>query len=184
MLFFRCSDDNIYKFWYSIVSNAHFLTIIFSYCTKCDFCFTDRTLLLWTAQNIGDTQQRKCVRVNVEYDHATRLVWSPDSKALLIHKALENCIEVIRIEKKDGFLGNPTKAFTFPSIHKGEICVGFDIACTGRFIMSASNKTDIVLWTLKGKTLDKFDTCLSNNASAKISTCGRFIAACGKCFFI
>lgn len=47
--------------------------------------------------------------------------------------------------------------------------------------MSASNKTDIVLWTLKGKTLDKFDTCLSNNSAAKISTCGRFIAACGKC---
>lgn len=141
--------------------------------------FTDRSILVWTANNIGDTQQRKCIRVNVEYDHAVRIAWSPDSKALLIHKGIKNCIEVIKIEKKDGFLGNASKGLTFPSGHDSDVIVGFGIACTGRYIMSCSNKTDILLWTLKGTVLDKLDTCLLNNWSAKISTCGRFIAACG-----
>lgn len=142
--------------------------------------FLDRSLLLWTANNIGDTQQRKSLRVNVEYDHAVRLTWSPDSKAILIHKALENCIEVIKIEKKDGFLANPSKGLTFPSAHESDVIVGFGIACTGRFIMSASNKTDICLWNLKGTILDKLDTCLASNNAVKVSPCGRFIAACGK----
>lgn len=142
-------------------------------------CSQDRTLLLWTAGNIHDTQQRKSLRVNVEYDHAVKLTWSPDSKAILIHKALENCIEVIRIEKKDGFLANPSKGVTFRSAHESDVIVGFGIACTGRFIMSASNKTDFVLWNLKGTILDKIDTCLASNNAVKISPCGRFIAACG-----
>ncbi|KAJ6638693.1 Transducin beta-like protein 2 [Pseudolycoriella hygida] len=140
---------------------------------------TNRSILLWTANNIADTQQRKSLRVNVEYDHAVKIAWSPDSKAILIHKALENCVEVIKVEKKDGFLVNPTKGITFTSVHESDVIVGFGIACTGRFIMTASDKTDFVLWNLKGNILDKLDTCLANNNAVKISPCGRFIAACG-----
>lgn len=57
--------------------------------------------------------------------------------------------------------------------------MGLGISCTGRFMMSCDNGTDLYLWDVKGNQLDKIDTYLMNTYSAKISPCGRFIAACG-----
>lgn len=148
-------------------------------------CGIDRTLLIWSASNIGNTQTRKSFRINVEYDCAAKVCWSPDSKAIIIHKAIGNCIEVYKIDKKDGFFTNPVKALTFSqpsSTNQENDIIGFGISCTGRFIMTCSNGTDLIIWDLKGNIIQKLDTYLMSNYSAKISTCGRFVAACGKYF--
>lgn len=56
--------------------------------------------------------------MNIEYDHATLVRWSPDGKAFLIHKALGNAIEVYKISKKsDGTLASATKSLEFPKVN-------------------------------------------------------------------
>ncbi len=43
----------------------------------------------------------------MNYDHATKIKWSPDSKAYIVNKATENAPEVYKINKRDdGSLGN------------------------------------------------------------------------------
>ena len=42
----------------------------------------------------------RTIRTHVQYDHATRLRWSPDSKALLGLRALSNEIEIFKVGKK------------------------------------------------------------------------------------
>lgn len=54
------------------------------------------------------------------------------------------------------------------------------IASSGKFIMTCSNKTDMVIWDLKGEKLAKLDTFLMSTTCAKISPCGRFVVASGK----
>lgn len=49
----------------------------------------------------------------------------------------------------------------------------------GKFMMSASSGTELVLWDLKGTELTKTDTYLMNNYTAKISPCGTFVATSG-----
>jgi len=41
----------------------------------------DRTVRLWSVKDFGNGN--KCVRVNVEYDHARQVRFSPDSRWLL-----------------------------------------------------------------------------------------------------
>nr|XP_023026931.1 transducin beta-like protein 2 [Leptinotarsa decemlineata] len=53
------------------------------------------------------------------------------------------------------------------------------IASNGRYIMSCSNKTDMVIWDLKGQVLTKIDTYLMNTTCAKLSPCGKFVVASG-----
>lgn len=124
-------------------------------------------------------KDRKTFRVNVEYDHVYKLVWSPDSTALLGFKAMENTIEVYRVEKREGLLTTYSKSITFPRAHENDDIINLDISSGGRFIMSASNRTDIILWDTRGNILDKIDTFLISNYSAKCSPCGRFVAASG-----
>lgn len=42
----------------------------------------------------------KTLRSHVQYDHASFIRWSPDSKALLIVRALGNNIEIYKVSKK------------------------------------------------------------------------------------
>lgn len=64
-----------------------------------------------------DQKDHKSLRVNVEFDHATLVRWSPDSKAFIIHKAVENVVEVYKVTKKpDGWIGPVSKALTFPKV--------------------------------------------------------------------
>jgi WD40 repeat protein len=129
---------------------------------------------------LENPKDRKTFRVNVEYDHVYKIVWSPDSTALLGFKAMENAIEVYRIEKREGLLTTYSKSITFPRIQENEDeIINLDISSGGRFIMSANNKTEITIWDVRGNILDKIDTFLITNYSAKISPCGRFIAASG-----
>lgn len=117
--------------------------------------------------------------MNVEYDHVYKMIWSPDSKAILGFKAMENAIEAYRVEKKDGMFISYAKSITFPRAHENDDIISLDISCNGKFIMSASNRTEIVLWDLRGNILERLDTFLMTNYAAKISPCGRYLAASG-----
>ncbi|XP_077289312.1 transducin beta-like protein 2 isoform X7 [Arctopsyche grandis] len=141
-------------------------------------CAEDRTVFFWDIKDIQG-KGRKSVRVNIEFDHGTHIAWSPDDKAFIIHKYLENCIEVYKIEKKkDGLPCTTTKAITFEKMHLEET-VGFGIACNGRFMMSCSTKNDIIIWSLKGEQLARIDTYTMTTMKAKISPCARYVAASG-----
>lgn len=93
---------------------------------------------------------RRSVKVNIEYDHASQAKWSPDSKAFIINQAIGNRIQVYKVGKKsDGSLGNVSSVMEFAKHHDYDV-ISIGIACNGRFIMSCSNDTTIVIWSLKG----------------------------------
>ncbi|XP_071581319.1 transducin beta-like protein 2 [Temnothorax nylanderi] len=139
---------------------------------------SDRTVLLWYAKDFT-SKDRKSLRVNIEFDHATLIRWSPDGKAFIIHKAVANAIEVYKIAKKpDGHLASATKALEFPQRHTEDV-VGMDIACTGKYIITCSKANDLIIWDLKGQTLATVEMHLGSTYRARISPCGRFVAASG-----
>lgn len=79
---------------------------------------TDRSVMLWCVKDLT-SKDRRSLRVNIEYDHATLIRWSPDGKAFIIHKAMANAIEVYKVAKKpDGFLASATKALEFPKVSR------------------------------------------------------------------
>ncbi|CAG9767198.1 unnamed protein product [Ceutorhynchus assimilis] len=140
-------------------------------------CGDDRTVFIWGAKELAN-KDRKSLRVNIEFDYATHVKWSPDCKAFIIHRFNENCLEVYKVDKKkDGWL-TASKAVTFPKGHDTDV-IGMGIASNGKFIMTCSNKTDMIVWDLKGEKLAKLDTFLMSTECAKISPCGRFIVASG-----
>ncbi|GIY59527.1 transducin beta-like protein 2 [Caerostris extrusa] len=91
------------------------------------------------------------VRANIEFDHATQIKWSPDSKAFIVSIETANTLQVYKVGKKsDGSLGNFEMILNFPSAHKADI-INIGIACNGHFIMSCSSDTSIIIWDLKGQ---------------------------------
>ncbi|CAG9856702.1 unnamed protein product [Phyllotreta striolata] len=134
-------------------------------------------VFIWDTKDLTQ-KDRKSVRVNIKFDHATHVKFSPDSKAFIINKYSDNTVEVYKVEKKkDGWL-TASQAFTFPKQHETDI-ISIDIQRNGKFIITCSNRTDLVIWDLKGQKLAQIDTYLMNNTCAKISPCGKFIAATG-----
>lgn len=155
----------------------HFSRLIFV--VPISFLFPDRTVLIWEAKHL-DQKDHRSLRINIEYDHGLFIKWSPDSKAFIIYKSHESAIEVYKIEKKkDGRLIAATKALTFPKAYVEDDVIGCDIASTGKFIITCSNRTDLILWDLKGQILTHVDTYLMSTFCAKISPCGRFVVAGG-----
>lgn len=143
------------------------------------FLVADRTILIWYLKDLANAKDRKTFRVNIEYDHMYKTVWSPDSKAVLGFKSMENAIEAYRLDKRDGLFTAYAKSITFPRAHDNDDVVSLDMACNGRFLMSASNRTEIIVWDSRGSILDRFDSFLMTNYAVKISPCGRYIAATG-----
>ncbi|XP_053609163.1 transducin beta-like protein 2 isoform X2 [Plodia interpunctella] len=138
----------------------------------------DGSVILWDIRDLNQ-KEHKTLRVNLEFDFATFVAWSPDSKAFIVHTVRENHIIVYKIErKKDGVIGAATPVITFDKVHADDV-VGFGISSNGKFMMSCSCKTDMVIWDLKGQQLDRLDTYLMSTYSAKISPCGRFVVATG-----
>lgn len=77
---------------------------------------TDRAVIIWDSRDLTQ-KDIKSIRINIDFDYPTFVTWSPDSKAFIINKAHENNIEVYKIEKKkDGWLGQATKALSFPKV--------------------------------------------------------------------
>jgi len=138
----------------------------------------DRTVLVWSTKDFTE-KEHKVLRCNVEYDHGLFVKWSPDSKAFVVQKAVQNCTEVYRMSKKaDGSLGDFSVAVTFPPKHQTDI-IGMGISATGKFIATCSDKTDLIVWSLKGEVLERIDTVHNLTYCCKVSPCGRFVATSG-----
>ncbi|XP_070839208.1 transducin beta-like protein 2 [Chaetodon trifascialis] len=141
-------------------------------------CADDRTVRIWSTKDFLD-RDHKCLRANVELDHATLVRFSPDSRAFITWLANGDAIRIFKMMKKeDGTLSFKAAPEDFPQRHKAPI-VNIGIAETGKFIMSASTDTSIHIWDLKGDVLASINTNQMTNSYAAISPCGRFVASCG-----
>lgn len=136
--------------------------------------------MIWYLRELHTAKDRKTFRINVDFDHVYKIAWSPDSKAVLGFKALESAIEVYRVDRKDGSFVNYSKSITFPRAHECDDIVSLKIATNGKFIMTASNRTDLTLWDVRGNILEQLNTFTMTNYAAKISPCSRFVGVSGK----
>ncbi|XP_047369119.1 transducin beta-like protein 2 isoform X5 [Vespa velutina] len=135
-------------------------------------------VFIWCTKNLA-SKARKSLRINLEYDYAIMIRWSPDGKAFIVHKSVQNIIEVYKVIKKmDGFIASATKVLEFPQKHIGNP-VGLDIACTGRYMISCSEDNDLIIWDLKGQPLATIELKLGSTHRARISPCGRFVTTSG-----
>jgi len=145
-------------------------------------CSDDRTARLW---NVNDFSERdhKYVRANIEYDHATCIAFSPDSKAILAGLSIEQTVRVLKLNKKKD--GGPsttiTHEFDFPKAHKTKLIrVAVHAASDGSsYVMTAGTDTSLIVWTTKGEVLERVDTLLVHNSFAAMSPCGNLVAASG-----
>lgn len=138
----------------------------------------DRSAMIWSVKDFTRKEHR-FIRANIEYDHATRVMFSPDTKAFIVVLANENILRIYRIGKKDdGSPGNITAAFDFPKLHSADV-IHIGVASNGRFIMICYSNTIIHITTIKGEILATLDTHQVNNTFAAVSFCGRFIGSVG-----
>lgn len=73
-------------------------------------------MILWDIRNLTQ-KEHKTLRVNIPFDYASRVAWSPDSKAFIVHTVEENTIIVYKIEKKkDGTIGAASPVITFDKV--------------------------------------------------------------------
>ncbi|CAL8266129.1 unnamed protein product [Merluccius merluccius] len=141
-------------------------------------CADDRTVRIWSVKDFMD-REHKCLRANVDLDHATLVSFSPDSRAFITWLSNGDTIRIFKmIKKEDGSFTFKAAPEDFPQKHKGAI-LNIGIAETGKFIMSASSDTSIHIWDLKGEILASINTNQITNSYAAISPCGRFVASCG-----
>ncbi|MCJ8742131.1 hypothetical protein PDJAM_G00078810 [Pangasius djambal] len=141
-------------------------------------CADDRTVRIWSTKDFL-LRDHKCLRANVEYDHATLVRFSPDSRAFITWLANGETIRIFKMTKKDdGTFSFKAAPEDFPQRHRG-IVIAVAIADTGKFIMTASVDTSIIIWDLKGEALASINTNQMTNSHAAVSPCGRFVAACG-----
>ncbi|XP_075878595.1 transducin beta-like protein 2 [Nelusetta ayraudi] len=141
-------------------------------------CADDRTVRIWSTKDFLE-REHKCLRANVELDHATLVRFSPDSRAFITWLAYGDAIRIFKMMKKDdGTFSFKAAPEDFPQKHKAPV-LNIGIAETGKFIMSASTDTSIHIWDLKGEVLASINTNQMTNSYAAISPCGRFVASCG-----
>lgn len=77
---------------------------------------TDRAVFIWSTKD-WISKEHKNSRLNVDFDHASLVCWSPDSKAFVINRASDNVVEVYKVSKRtDGWISSITKAITFPQV--------------------------------------------------------------------
>ncbi|XP_047503560.1 transducin beta-like protein 2 isoform X2 [Pieris napi] len=137
----------------------------------------DGSVILWEIRDLNSKEHRN-IRVNIEFDYASHIAWSPDSKGFVVHTVQENHIMGYKVEKKKDLIVSVSHAISFDKVHEEDV-VGFGISSNGKFMMSCSAKTDMIIYDLKGQILERLDTYLMNTHSAKISPCGRFVVATG-----
>ena len=144
-------------------------------------CSEDGTVLIWPTKHFHQGNKMP-IRGNIAYDQADKVRWSPDSKAFVVHKSVGDEIEVYKLTKKDegsSYTVSPANR-NFKIDHTGgSETIAIDISCTGKFLMSCSAKTDLVLYDLNGAILSKIDTVLGKNFWAKISPDGNLLASSG-----
>lgn len=135
-------------------------------------------VFIWCTKDLA-SKARKSLRINLKYDYASMVRWSPDGKAFIVHKAIQNVIEVYKVTKKtNGFIASASKVLEFPQKHIGKP-IGLDIASTGRYIISCSEDNHLIIWDLKGQPLSTIELKLGSTHRARISPCGRFVTTSG-----
>ncbi|XP_026897756.1 transducin beta-like protein 2 isoform X3 [Herpailurus yagouaroundi] len=141
-------------------------------------CADDRTVRIWSTKDFLQREHRS-MRANVELDHATLVRFSPDCRAFIVWLANGDTLRVFKMTKReDGGYTFTATPEDFPKKHKAPV-VNIGIADTGKFIMTASSDTTILIWNLKGHVLSTINTNQMNNTHAAISPCSRFVASCG-----
>ncbi|XP_004452194.1 transducin beta-like protein 2 [Dasypus novemcinctus] len=140
-------------------------------------CADDRTVRIWSTKDFLQREHRS-MRANVELDHATLVRFSPDCRAFIVWLANGDTLRVFKMTKReDGYTFTATPE-DFPKKHKAPV-INIGIAGTGKFIMTASSDTTILIWSLKGQVLSTINTNQMNTTHAAISPCSRFVASCG-----
>ncbi|KAF7237025.1 Transducin beta-like protein 2 [Varanus komodoensis] len=141
-------------------------------------CSDDRTVRVWSTKDFLEREHRS-LRANVELDHATLVRFYPDSRAFIVWLANGETLRFFKIAKKeDGSMTYVAVPEEFPKHHKGPI-INIEVADTGKYIMTASSDTTILIWDLKGDVLATINTNQMHNTFATVSPCGRFVASCG-----
>ncbi|ESO04935.1 hypothetical protein HELRODRAFT_99280 [Helobdella robusta] len=141
-------------------------------------CADDRSIYVWIIKDFLNNSS-KSIRVNVDYDHATKLCFSPDNKAFLVTLFSEETIRVYKMAKKeDGTLGKIQSAFDFPEKCPHEVLT-IGIASTGLYVMTCYKNPIIKIWDIKGTLLTSIDTLQMNHTHGRVSPCGRFVACSG-----
>nr|XP_060612708.1 transducin beta-like protein 2 [Anolis sagrei ordinatus] len=141
-------------------------------------CSDDRTVRIWSTKDFLEREHRY-MRANVELDHATLVRFYPDSKAFIAWLANGDTLRLFKMTKKeDGSFTYIATAEDFPKQHKAPI-INIGVADTGKYIMTASSDTTILIWDLKAEVLATINTNQMNNTFAAVSPCGRFVASCG-----
>ncbi len=117
-------------------------------------------MLIWNVKDFS-SREHKSHRGNVNYDHATKVKWSPDSRAYIVNKASENVAEVYKINRREdggpGQLGAIEAVVTFPCRHETDV-VGMGFSPTGQYVMTCSDKTTLIIWSIRGEVLAQADT--------------------------
>nr|BAE88219.1 unnamed protein product [Macaca fascicularis] len=141
-------------------------------------CADDRTIRIWSTKDFLQREHRS-MRANVELDHATLVRFSPDCRAFIVWLANGDTLRVFKMTKReDGGYTFTATPEDFPKKHKAPV-IDVGIANTGKFIMTASSDTTVLIWSLKGQVLSTINTNQMNNTHAAVSPCGRFVASCG-----
>ncbi|XP_035135941.1 transducin beta-like protein 2 isoform X2 [Callithrix jacchus] len=141
-------------------------------------CADDRTVRIWSTKDFLQREHRS-MRANVELDHATLVRFSPDCRAFIVWLANGDTLRVFKMTKReDGGYTFTATPEDFPKKHKAPV-IDIGIADTGKFIMTASSDTTVLIWSLKGQVLSTINTNQMNNTHAAVSPCGRFVASCG-----
>uniref|UniRef100_A0A914V925 Transducin beta-like protein 2 n=1 Tax=Plectus sambesii TaxID=2011161 RepID=A0A914V925_9BILA len=144
-------------------------------------CAEDRSLMLWNLKDFAE-KEHKSTRGSVDLDHSRLVKFAPDSKSIILALAVTNKVGVYKLARReDG--GNrvkfqPVDSVEFPEKHVRDI-VSIGIACSGKFLMSASSDNTLVVYDLHGDILKTIETKLNTLHRASVSPCGRFIAASG-----
>nr|ALQ34056.1 transducin -like 2 isoform 3 [Homo sapiens] len=135
-------------------------------------CADDRTIRIWSTKDFLQREHRS-MRANVELDHATLVRFSPDCRAFIVWLANGDTLRVFKMTKReDGGYTFTATPEDFPKKHKAPV-IDIGIANTGKFIMTASSDTTVLIWSLKGQVLSTINTNQMNNTHAAVSPCGR-----------
>ncbi|CAJ0928363.1 unnamed protein product [Ranitomeya imitator] len=140
-------------------------------------CSDDRTVRIWSTKDFLE-REHNCMRANVEFDHATHVRFSPDCRAFIVFLANGDTIRVFKMTKKNDAFGFSAAPEDFPKRHKAPV-INIGIAETGKFVMTASSDTSVLIWSRKGEVLSTINTNQVTNAYAAVSPCGRFVGSCG-----
>ncbi|CAG4955943.1 unnamed protein product [Colias eurytheme] len=74
--------------------------------------FLNGSVILWDIRDLSHKDHRN-LRVNIEFDYASHIAWSPDSRGIVVHTVRENQIMGYKVEKKKDLLVSVTQAITF-----------------------------------------------------------------------